>query len=120
LVVLGPEHAGLLADAGLSPADVRAELATRSRVTEAELAAAGVLLDNAGAYTMVPDADGFLPVSRPEHILVVTAGGPGAGWSTAIPCWSGTVNTHPTTNGIVVGDAPSDPARDADATLDYR
>jgi hypothetical protein len=119
IIALGPEHAGQLADAGLSPEDVRIELSQRSRVTEAELAEAGVLLDTAGAYNMVPDEQGYLWVARPEHILVVPAGGPGAGWSAAIPCWSGTVNTHPCTAPVVLPDAPWAPVREPDATLDY-
>jgi hypothetical protein len=120
IIILGPEHAGVFADGGLSPADVRAELAERSKFTEAELAAAGILLDNAGAYSMIPDAEGKLPVARAEHILVVTAGGAGAGWSAAIPCWTGTVNSHPTTSAVVADGAPTEPIRDADPTLDYR
>lgn len=118
IIALGPEHALQLADAGLSLHDVREELSRRSRVTESELAAAGVLLDT-GAYSMVPDSDGYLPVALPQHILVVTAGGPGAGWSAAIPCWTGTTNTHPVTRAVRLdGDTP-ERTRDPDPKLDF-
>jgi hypothetical protein len=105
VVVLGPEHEYVLATAGLSPADVRAALADRSRVTEEDLAAAGVLIDRAPMYGMAPGTDGKYRTADSDCILVVTAGGHGAGWSAAIPCWTGVGTSHPVTRPIL---APSD------------
>lgn len=89
VVVLGPEHAQFLAGGGLTRRHVQEYLVGHTRVSEAELAAAGVLPERGSHHDMVPDADGrYVTVARPEDVRVVTAGGAGAGWSAVIPSWA--------------------------------
>jgi hypothetical protein len=100
VVALGPEHAGLLAEAGLQPRDIRAALSEFSTTSEAELLAAGIELRFAPNHYSEPDARGRLLTARPEHILVVTAGGFGSGWSAVIPCFTTLVTHHPATRPV--------------------
>ncbi|MGI9596233.1 MAG: hypothetical protein ACR2QK_08735, partial [Acidimicrobiales bacterium] len=101
VVVLGHEHRAQLADAGWSRADVRTFLAERSRVTPDELLAGGVLLERTNQHDMVPEADGKLPtVLGPEDIFLVTAGGPGAGWSAYLPVWAPKKHSAATTRKV--------------------
>ena len=89
VVVLGPEHTAALVEAGWTRARVREFLATASRVTPAEITAAGVFLEVGTQHDMTPGPDGKLPtVRRPENLFLVTAGGHGAGWSAYIPVWA--------------------------------
>ncbi len=89
VVVLGPEHAALLVDAGWSRSDVREFLAEASRVDPSELQAAGVIIEEGSQHDMRPGVDGRLPAVRsPKDIFLVTAGGHGAGWSAYIPAWA--------------------------------
>jgi hypothetical protein len=86
VVLIGPEHAGFCLEAGMSQADVREFLFRESRITPAELLAAGVETERGSGFAIEPDAEGKLPsMASPDHILLVTAGGEGAGWSTWIP-----------------------------------
>lgn len=100
MVVLGPEHASIFADAGMQPGDVRRALAEKSRTSIAELAAAGFRHDYPGVRYNKADAEGRIMTAKPEHILVVAAGGPGAGWSAFIPSWSWIDDGHPVTRAI--------------------
>ena len=88
-VVLGPEHTAALIEAGWTRARVRAYLAGASRVTPAEIEAAGVFLEVGTQHDMTPGPDGKLPtVPNPDDIFLVTAGGHGAGWSAYLPVWA--------------------------------
>ena len=74
---------------GWSKDEIRSFLAEHSRISAEELEAAGILLELDSAHNMVPEEDGLLPsVSSPDDILLVTAGGPGAGWSAYMPAWA--------------------------------
>ncbi len=68
---------------------MREYLVERTRVTPEELTDWGVLLEHNAQHDMVPEADGKLPtVPGPEDVFLVTAGGPGAGWSAYLPVWA--------------------------------
>lgn len=101
LVVLGPEHAGFCAAEGWSQARVREFLCRESRISPAELGAAGVLLETGAQHDMTPGEDGKLPaVASPEDVVLVTAGGEGAGWSAYAPTWAPTIHARATTRRV--------------------
>jgi hypothetical protein len=88
-LVLGPEHADVLARAGLSKADVKRSLWERSRML------AGRMTDRDRARVLDSRRDEFpaigldtlLPISvRPEDIGLIVAGGPGT-HSVYVPCF---------------------------------
>ncbi len=91
LVVLGPEHAQLIAGQGYTKADVREHLAERCARRRSDLARAGKDTVNPswqggmahpGDPTALAD-DGDVPlVVSPDHIVVVVAGARNAGVST--------------------------------------
>lgn len=104
LLVVGPEHAQILARAGWTIAAIQERLFHASRRTIADLKRAGKLIGEL--------ADGDEVASRPrgrvpEDILVVQAGGDAGAVSTWIPSWS-------RGRGSVAVTAPIDP-RDGDA-----
>lgn len=95
IVVLGWEHRRAVIDAGWSRRRVQEHLAERTRVTPEQLLAAGIPLETGAAHPQVPGEDGRLPSFRsPDDILVVTAGGPGAGWSAYLPSWAPPLHAH--------------------------
>ena len=95
LVVLGPEHAGFCVAQGWSQDDVREFLARESRITPAELEAAGVHLESGAQHDMTPGDDGRLPaVASADDVFLVTAGGEGAGWSAYAPTWAPTIHAR--------------------------
>ena len=101
VAVLGPEHAAALIEAGWTRDRVREYLADASRVTPAEIEAAGVLLEVGTQHDMTPGPDGKLPtLCRPEDLFLVTAGGPGAGWSAYIPVWAPTLHSVAVTRRV--------------------
>ena len=101
VAVLGPEHTTALIKAGWSRARVRDFLATTSRVTPAEIEAAGVFLEVDTRHDMTPGADGKLPVVRSaDDVFLVTAGGHGAGWSAYIPVWAPTLHSVAVTRRV--------------------
>jgi hypothetical protein len=79
LIVFGPEHAWLCVDQGWSAADVRSFVHEHSGITLDELAEAGIQIED--------DRDGATRgqalriVESPDDVLLVTAGGEGAGFS---------------------------------------
>ena len=101
VAVLGPEHVAALIEAGWTRAQVREFLAETSRVTPAEIEAAGVFLETDTRHDMTPGSDGRLPVVRgPEDLFLVTAGGHGAGWSAYIPVWAPTLHSIAVTRRV--------------------
>jgi hypothetical protein len=101
VIVIGPEHALALAEGGLQPSDVRTALATRTRIDPAELAAAGILVPVGSQHDMTPGTDGLLPVVRSAaDVLLVTAGGAGAGWSAYLPSWASSLATRMVTRRV--------------------
>lgn len=95
LVVLGPEHAGALAGGGWSRRALSEALCARSRLAPEALTSAGVVLEVGSHHDMVPGADGLLTtVASPDDVLVVTAGGAGAGWSAVVAAWAPTKHSR--------------------------
>ena len=81
VVVLNPEHAAVLAGAGMSRADVAQALVERCGNTRSALAR------QAPAFAGAGDPDDFLPCFfRPEDVLILVAGGGGL-YSTVMPTW---------------------------------
>jgi hypothetical protein len=104
-IVVGPEHAGILAEAGWTPERIAEHLAEASRFTPAELQAAGVPLAENGlpveeGRRMTLRADGTLPAADASEIFVVSAGGTGAGWSAVIYGYAPTQVYRPVTTPI--------------------
>jgi hypothetical protein len=98
VVVLGYEARESLARDGWSKNEIRSFLAQHSRISAEELEAAGVLLELGSAHNMVPEEDGLLPsVSSADDILLVTAGGPGPGWSAYMPAWAPILHSRAST-----------------------
>jgi len=101
LVVLGPEHASAVIEGGWTRERVRHFLARESRVTLAELQAAGVLIETGAQHDMTPGEDGRLPtVPGPDDVFVVTAGGAGAGWSAYLPAWAPKLHSQAVTRRV--------------------
>lgn len=106
-VVIGPEHAELLAGAGLSPRAVSEQLAQRSRITPEELSLGGmpmgpdrVPLGEQGRVTL--GADGKLANANADEVFVVTAGGTGAGWSAVIYGYAPSAVFRPVTKQVIL------------------
>jgi hypothetical protein len=119
IVIWGPEHAGLLANAGLQPRDIRRALSKISAISAEQLAAAGIKHDSPGARYSTRDEDGRFITAKPEHILAMTAGGPGAGWSMVLSGWARVFESHPTTRAVHIpgrDDAERDASR---AEIDF-
>jgi hypothetical protein len=78
-LLVGPEHESILVSGGWTPERMAEHLAKVTRVTPAQLEAAGVPFGS--RHWDVVEADGKVPSARAEDIAVVSAGGAGAGWS---------------------------------------
>lgn len=87
VVVLGPEHQFILRDAAWSQERIIDFLVHESRVSGETIEAAGVIIEKPGEHHYLPPApDGTYPTFQSaEDLLLVTAGGHGAGWSAFIP-----------------------------------
>jgi hypothetical protein len=95
VLVLGPEHAGFCLAAGWTQEQVREFVCREARISPDELQAAGVPLEQDGAHDMTPGPDGRLATFEdPDALLLLTAGGEGAGWSAWIPSWAPTVHSR--------------------------
>ena len=62
VLLFGPEHTTALIDQGWTRRAAREFLAEESRITPAELEAAGVLIETGAQHDMAPGPDGKLPV----------------------------------------------------------
>ena len=91
---------GLLADAGMTPAGIAQRLSELSAITVEDLRRAGINHAKGRIYYGAPDANGLLCNARPENILVIAAGGPGAGWSALIPNFAKVSVTAPVTREV--------------------
>ena len=98
-----PRARGLLhrARAGRS-SEVREYVYEQARVTApTSCVAAGVQLEENAQHDMRPDADGKLATIRsPDDVLLVTAGGEGAGWSAWLPAWAPTIHAYRATRRV--------------------
>ena len=100
LLVLGPEHARIIADAGWSKNDVRAFLFEHARQPIDVLARGGIHGRQVHRNSLWPrwidrdDADALVPlVRRAEDIHVMVAGGPGR-HSLFIPGWGSRITSE--------------------------
>jgi hypothetical protein len=110
VVVLGHEHALAVHQAGWTKRQAREFLAEHSRITPAELEAGGIRIETGAQHDMTPGPDGKLPTVRSaDDIVLVTAGGPGAGWSAYLPAWAPAMHSQSVTKRVrPVGEAMPD------------
>jgi hypothetical protein len=90
MLVLGPEHAKILADHGMSKDDIRAELHRRMRLRFSSM---GVALRNwyrnrRPAIDVGPEVEEIPYLDDPSQILILVAGGPGL-HSMVVPSFGG-------------------------------
>ena len=98
ILILGPEHARVFAEAGWDRARILAELHERTQIAGTELVRGA-----AGIAEGVPEAlrDQTLPKFRQGGILLVHAGGGAGLFSTMIGGWlSGAAGSHPVTREV--------------------
>jgi hypothetical protein len=88
-VALNPEHAAVLARAGLGRADVRRELHRMATNRRGDLRRL-----NPGFVGSGDDDDELAAVPSPEHILLLVAGGGGL-YSSVFPSWSAGAHANP-------------------------
>lgn len=101
VVLLGHEHALAVRRAGWSQRRAREFLLEHSRVTPAELAAGGIRIEHGAQHDMTPGADGKLATFQSlDDIVLVTGGGPGAGWSAYLPTWAPKIHSRGVTRRV--------------------
>lgn len=101
VLVLGPEHAGFCIDGGMTQAEVSQRVYEAARIDAAALQAEGVGLESESQHDMTPAADGKInTMASPDSVLLVTAGGEGAGWSTWIPAWAPSRHSQPVSRRV--------------------
>jgi len=104
MLVMAPEHAQTIAEAGWTKRDVQSFLFERARVPigllrEAEVLAPEVVI-NFPKWVDLDDDAALLPVvDKPEDILIVVAGGKAGRFSMALPGW-GALGTEAVTKPI--------------------
>jgi thiol-disulfide isomerase/thioredoxin len=99
LLVVGPEHARVFADAGWDRARVLAELDERLQIPGAELVRGAGGIDEGLPPAF---ADKTLPKFRPGGILLACAGGGAGLFSTIIGGWAnGEIGSQPVTREVV-------------------
>ena len=97
-VILNPEHAEVLAKAGMSRADVR------QRLTELAVNPAEVLAELNPAWAARHGGDDSIPAIRdPKDIVLLVAGGAGL-YSTVMPSWAAGAHLNPIVHAEVMID----------------
>jgi hypothetical protein len=119
MIVIGPEHALVMAESGLKPGDIRAALSDISAVTIEDLASAGIKHDSDGVLYAGRDAKGRYITAKADNILIVTAGGQGAGWSNVIASFTSMEYSSPVTRPVLVPGRISAPRDASRAELDF-
>lgn len=101
LCVIGPEHMAAIIAAGLGRRDAAEMLVRESRIAPDQLEAAGVVIERGAQHDMTPGADGLLPaIPTPDDLMLVSAGGAGAGWSAYLPAWAPTLHSRGVTRRV--------------------
>lgn len=101
VVVLGPEHAMALRQAGWSQAQVSEFLIRESRLRPVDLTACGVHIEVDSAHDMTPGPDGLLPsLVEADGVVLVTAGGAGPGWSAYLPGFAPSIHSRAVTRRV--------------------
>lgn len=109
-IVMGHEHELALRQGGWSKKQAIDFLVEHSRVTLAEIEAGGIIIETGAQHNMTPAADGKIAVvATPNDIVLITAGGPGSGWSAMIPSWAPAQHSRSVTRRVrPVGEAMPD------------
>lgn len=76
-LALGPEHAALLARDGISKADIREYVFRHARVPRALWEAGGMFGMGIGEDGAFPGEAAIPLIRKPEHLMIIVAGGPG-------------------------------------------
>lgn len=116
IMVLGPEHEFVIRENGWTQAQVREFVVAETRVTPEEVAASGVPLEEPGNHHYLPPSpDGKYPTfTGVDDLLLITAGGHGAGWSAFIPSVVPSKHSRAVTRRVrTVGEALPDCGPDA-------
>ncbi len=101
LAVVGPEHMIAFVEAGISREQACEEIVRQSRIAPEAIVRAGVLIEKGAQHDMTPGADGLLPsVLGPEDLLLVSAGGGGAGWSSMMPAFAPRIHSRAVTRRV--------------------
>jgi hypothetical protein len=114
-IVMGHEHELALRQSGWSKLQAVDFLVEHSRVTLAEIEAGGIIIETGAQHNMTPSADGKVAVvATANDIVLITAGGPGSGWSAMIPSWAPTQHSRSVTRRVrFAGEAMPDCGPDA-------
>ena len=109
VAILGYEHALAVSEAGWTRQQVCEFLAEHTRVNPTELEAGGNRRETGAQHELALGEDGKLPTFQSaSDIVLVTAGGPGAGWSSYIPAWAPRIHSRSVTRRVrPVGEALS-------------
>ena len=120
IVLMGPEHANAVREAGWTQPQVREYLTEHSRVRPSDLIDNGVPLEVDSCHDMTAGADGRLPsFASADDVFIVTAGGYGPGWSAYLASFSPTQHTRAVTRRVrAFGEALPDCGPDA-CTIDF-
>lgn len=116
VMVLGPEHQFVVRDKGWTQQQIREFLVENTRVTPEELSGAGAIQEEEGAHHHIKvGPDGKYPTFKSvDDLLLVTAGGHGAGWSAFIPSFAPSQHSKFATRRVVpAGEALPDCGSDA-------
>jgi hypothetical protein len=109
-IVVGHEHELALRQAGWTKLRAIEFLVEHSRTTLAEIEAGGVHVETGAQHDMTPGPDGKVPVvASVNDIVLITAGGPGSGWSAMVPSWAPAAHSRSVTRRVrPIGEAMPD------------
>jgi len=101
ILALGPEHAAILAQDGVSKDDIRAFMFAHARVPRATWEAGGMFGMGFASETLFPGEAGIPLIRKPEHLMIIVAGGSGRH-----SCWMPTFGamTRSVTRALVLKD----------------
>ena len=101
-LVLGPEHAGFCIAEGWTQADVREYVYEQARIAADELRRGGRADRGERPARHAPGRRTARSPSlrSPDDVLLVTAGGEGAGWSAWLPAWAPTIHAYRATRRV--------------------
>jgi len=77
ILALGPEHAAILGRDGTSKADIREYVFRNARVPRAQWEAGGMFGMGIGEDGAFPGESALPLIRKPEHLMIIVAGGPG-------------------------------------------
>ena len=77
ILALGPEHAAILGRDGISKANIREFVFRNARVPRAQWEAGGMFGMGIGEDGAFPGESALPLIRKPEHLMIIVAGGPG-------------------------------------------